>query len=307
MNNWISIKYENGFDYILLGKILTPFMLVALFLLIRQRVLGRYNAQLKKEVDQKIEELRKKDKILLKKHRMAAMGEVLSLIAHQWKQPLSAISSTILGINVKLASGKFNFEDRTHREKFLRYLKKKHDRMNHYVQFLSDTTDDFRNFFNPNKHKEPTSLLVPIKSALQIVEESMQSHGITIIEDFRVDAKLMLYKNEIMQVVLNLLKNSEDNFLGNAIAHPEIVITTYSDQDHYMIRICDNGGGISQEHIQKIFDPYFTTKHEDIGTGLGLYMSKMIIEEHHGGLLNMYNKDEGVCFEIIFQQKISQG
>ncbi|MDM5271318.1 transporter substrate-binding domain-containing protein [Sulfurovum sp. zt1-1] len=303
LNSWITIKYEQGFNYILLGKVLTPFVLIALLLLFRQSVLSKYNAQLKNEVEEKVKELRKKDKILLKKHRMAAMGEVLSLIAHQWKQPLSAISSTLMGIKVKLVSGQYNLNDQTDREKFLLYLDQKHNRINHYVEFLSNTTDDFRNFFNPNKHKESTSLLVPIRSALQIVQGSMQTHGINIKEDLRIDAELMLYKNEITQVVLNLLKNSEDNFLEKAIPHPEIIITTYTDQDHYIIRICDNGGGIPKEHINNIFDPYFSTKHEDIGTGLGLYMSKIIVEEHHGGLLNMYNTDQGVCFEIILTKR----
>jgi len=306
-NSWFSIKYENGFDYILFWKILTPLILIALFLLVRHRLLHRHNTQLKKEVDQKIAELRQKDKILLQKHRMAAMGEVLSLIAHQWKQPLSAISSTLMGIKIKLANGKFNLEDQADREKFLSYLEKKHDRINHYVEFLSDTTDEFRNFFNPNKHKEPVSLHEPIINALQIMEDSMKNHGIKIIKELQVDTELMLYKNEIMQVVLNLLKNSEDHFLENAVPHPEIIITTYSDPDHYILCICDNGGGIPQTYIKHIFDPYFSTKHEDIGTGLGLYMSKMIIEEHHGGLLKMYNTEEGACFEILFPKEISRG
>ncbi len=303
-NHWISIKYEQGFDYMLLGKILIPFILLALFVLIRQSLLSRYNAQLKKEVAQKVEELREKDKILLSKYRMAAMGEVISLIAHQWKQPLAAISSTLTGIKVKLASGKFNLEDQADQEKFLFYLERKHNRIDHYVQFLSDTTDEFRHFFNPNKHKESVSLNLPIKNALNIVQDSMQKHGITILEDLRIDTALMLYKNEIIQVVLNILKNSEDNFLENATPHPKIIITTYSEHNRYIIRICDNGGGVPKEDIKNIFDPYFSTKHEDIGTGLGLYMSKIIVEEHHGGLLNMYNTNDGACFEIIFTKEI---
>lgn len=304
INSWISIKYEQGFDYALLGKILTPFILIALFLLMKQRMISRYNIQLKNEVAQKIEELREKDKMLLNKYRMAAMGEVISLIAHQWKQPLAAISSAITGIKVKLESGKFDLEDKTDQAKFLLYLEKKHDRIEHSVQFLSDTTDEFRNFYNPNTPKETVSLHVPIKNALNIVQDSMQKHGITILEDLQIDTELMLNKNEMIQVVLNLLKNSEDNFLANATPHPKIMITTYGEQDRFVIRICDNGGGIPKEYINNIFDPYFSTKHENVGTGLGLYMSKIIVEDHHGGLLNVYNTDEGVCFEIIFAKEI---
>jgi len=301
INQWVSVKYEQGFDYRLFWQILIPFLVLALLLLISHLALRVYNKRLKKEIAQNIEELRKKDEILLKKYRMAAMGEMLSMIAHQWRQPLGAISSAVMGIEVKMASGKFNLDDKNDREKFLAYLERKHHSINDYVQYLSETTDDFRNFFNPNKSKESTSLTAPIENALNIVQIPMQNSGIEIVKEYKIDTKLDLYQNEVMQVVLNLLKNSEDNFLVKNIPDPKVTIVTRRDNDTLIISICDNGKGIPNDIIDKIFDPYFSTKDEKHGAGLGLYMSKIIIEDHHGGTLNLKNTINGTCFEIIFK------
>ncbi len=302
LNQWISVKYEQGFDYTLFWYILTPFLLLALILLVSYYILRQYNIRLKEEVNYKVEELRKKDEILLQKQRMAAMGEMLSMIAHQWRQPLGAISSTVMGIEIKIASGKFNLDDKNDREKFLAFLERKHHNINDYVQYLSTTTDDFRNFFNPNKIKNSVPLTAPIESALHIVEKPMENNGIEIIKDFKVDTKIELYQNEIMQVILNLLKNSEDNFLEKNISDPKITIATYTHDHNYTISICDNGGGIPADIIDKIFNPYFSTKDEKNGAGLGLYMSKMIIEDNHLGILNSKNSKVGVCFEIILSK-----
>jgi len=304
LNQWVSVKYEYGYEDTLFWKILTPFLLLAFILLISQYILKKYNTQLKNEVKQKVEELRQKDEVLIKKLKMAAMGEMLSMIAHQWKQPLGAISSAILNIEIKLESGKFNLDDKNDREKFLAFLEKKHQNINEYIQSLSTTTDDFRNFFNPNKHKDTVSLTVPVKKALEIVQTPMQDNGIEIITDFQEETVYSLYQNEVMQVVLNLLKNSEDNFLQRSTHNPKVTIRTYTTPDHAIIQIIDNGGGIPKEIIDTIFDPYFSSKDEKNGTGLGLYMSKIMIENHHDGMLNVTNTDDGVCFEICFKLEV---
>ncbi len=304
INQWVSVKYEKGFDYKLFWQILVPFLILALLLLISHFALRAYNKKLKKEIAHKIEELRHKDEILLKKHRMAEMGEMLSMIAHQWKQPLGAISSAVMGIEVKMESGKFNLDNENDREKFLIFLKRKHHSINDYVQHLSTTTDEFRNFFNPNKIKEDVLLTSPIESALKIVQKPMENNGIEIIKDFKVDAQIELYQNEVLQVILNLLKNSEDNFLEKNILDPKVTISTYTYDNNYIISICDNGGGISEHIIDKIFDPYFSTKDEKNGAGLGLYMSKIMIEDHHKGILNVKNTQDGICFKISFKIRV---
>jgi len=282
-------------------KILLPIFLLGILLIISHFVLRRYNKRLKEQVKLNIEELRKKDELLLQQQRMAAMGEMLSMISHQWKQPLGAINTAIMGIKIKIESGKFDLSDPFEKKKFLSYLDRKHNSILEYVQYLSSTTDDFKDFFNPNKSKELTALSTPIENALNIVQHAMKKNNIEISTDFHAQTEFMMYPNEITQVLLNLLKNSEDNFKEKRIQNPKIVIATLLNEEHAVIRIYDNGGGIPADIAKHIFEPYFSTKNDTLGTGLGLYMSKMIMEEHHNATLSMQNQNQGVTFELSFK------
>ncbi len=281
-------------------KIFSPILLLGILLLISHYVLRKYNKKLKNQVQLNMEEIKERDELLLQKQRMADMGEMLSMIAHQWRQPLGAINSAILGINIKIESGQFNLDDPADQDKFIAYLKKKHNSITDYVQHLSTTTDDFRNFFNPNKNKEIHPLTFPIENALTLVEDSLHKNGIKTVKDLQADPEFNMYQNEIMQVILNLIKNSEHNFSNKYITDPKITIATFLRGKKLVISICDNGGGIPNDIVKKIFEPYFSTKSEKHGTGLGLYMAKIIIEDHHNGILEVKNINDGVCFEMIF-------
>ena len=246
---------------------------------------------------QDLTQIRHKERLLIQQSRMAQMGEMLSMIAHQWRQPLGAISSAIFGIQTKIATGKY--DDQESNEELYKYLNTKHKRINEYVQFLSTTIDDFRNFFKPDKKKEFVVFESPIERALQIVEGALAVNGINVDHAFNVNEPVGMFQNEIMQVVLNIIKNSEDNFLERKVEQPKISIETHKKPAHYEIVISDNGGGISEDIISKVFDPYFSTKDEKNGSGLGLYMSKVMIEEHSGGLLRVENTIEGAEFSIL--------
>ncbi len=259
------------------------------------------NESLELKVQKAVQESKQNEKILQDQSRLAQMGEMLSMIAHQWRQPLGAISSAVIGIQIKLTSGQYNLEEQDDRDKFLKFMDKKHKNINEYVQFLSTTIDDFRNFFKPDKEKERIAITIPIERALQIVQTSMSAKDIEIKTDYSINMKLNLYQNEMMQVILNILKNSEDNFIEKKVSNPQIIIATREEESNYIISISDNGGGIPEDIIPKIFDPYFSTRNEKNGTGLGLYMSKIMIEEHNNGILTVKNIDNGVCFEIILK------
>lgn len=301
LNQWVTVKFEKSDTNVLtFWKILLPFLLIALLLILSQYAMRQYNNRLKNRVKDNLEELHKKDELLVQQHRMAAMGEMLSMISHQWKQPLGAINSAIMGIKIKIDSGKFDLSDPLDQKEFISYLDRKHENILEYVHYLTHTTDDFKNFFNPGKSKEVASLNAPVENALNIIQESLEKNGIEVIIDFKTEAKLMMYPNEVMQVILNLIKNSEDNFLEKKTRNPKIVITTFYKEESYMIRVCDNGGGIKEETAKHIFEPYFSTKNNKMGTGLGLYMSKIIMEDHHYGSLLMRNVSSSVCFELIF-------
>jgi len=246
-----------------------------------------------------LSDIKHKEKLLRDQTRLAQMGEMISMIAHQWRQPLGAISSSIFSIQTKRASGKFDLTLQKDRDKFFAFSDTKLEHINEYVQVLSSTIDDFRTFFSQDKHKEPVPLSAPLKRALHIVENSIKSKNIKLVTHYNDEQKLLLYQNEIMQVILNILKNAEDNFVEKGTKEPLITIVCEKDwNDEHLITISDNGGGIPKDILPKIFDPYFSTKNEKNGTGLGLYMSKTIVQEHHQGKLTVCNNKDGAVFKI---------
>jgi len=245
----------------------------------------RLNETLEEMVATEVEKNRIKDKQLLQQTKLAQMGEMISMIAHQWRQPLSAISSVAISVNLKAQMDKLDKQttiDAT-------------NKIAQYTKHLSETIDDFRNFFRQNKEKHYTSYTELINSVLRIVETSIINKDIEIIQELNSTVTFKTYINEVKQVLLNLIKNAEDVLLEREIENPKIFIESY---EHTLI-IRDNAGGIPEDIIDKIFDPYFSTKEEKTGTGLGLYMSKTIIEEHCGGKLTVYNDKDGAVFKIV--------
>ena len=226
------------------------------------------------------------------------MGEMISMIAHQWRQPLGAITSALISIESKILLKKYDCSKDEGQKKFFNFLRRKIKNTEEYIKTLSETIDDFRNFFKPDKKRELISILEPIQRALKIIEASLRNKNIILKLDFQYRDEVNIYSNEMMQVILNIVKNSEDNFLERKIEKPYIEIKTYSEKEFHCIEISDNGGGISEEIIDKIFDPYFSTKHEKNGSGLGLYMSKIMVEQHHSGKLLAKNSDVGAVFTI---------
>ena len=239
---------------------------------------------------------RQKDKQLLEQSRLAQMGEMISMIAHQWRQPLAAISSASGAITLKAK------RDRLGNELAIELSGKIAD----YSQHLSSTINDFREFFKTNKEKKEASFEEIVTCVLNIVEETIQSQNIKLIKEFQTDLKVETFPNEIKQVVLNLLKNAEDVLLDNKIVDPFIKIRTYQSEDNLHLEISDNGGGIPEKIIGNIFDPYFSTKTQKDGTGLGLYMSKTIIQEHCHGQLKVSNSEDGALFTIVLPQIIEE-
>ena len=237
--------------------------------------------------------LKEKTEQIIQQNRLAQMGEMMSMIAHQWRQPLNAISCTSGAMQIKALRDKIDKE----------MILSKTQEIADYAQHLSRTIDDFRDFFKPNKKMKLTSYKKIIESVLGIIKASIQNHNIDLIQDLKCDKKFQTYENEIKQVILNLIKNAEDILIDNSIKEPFIKISTFIENEFYILEVTDNGGGISKDIIGKIFDPYFSTKTKKDGTGLGLYMSKMIIEEHCNGKLEVYNTDCGATFKITLGEK----
>ncbi len=240
------------------------------------------------ELQAEMEKNKVKDHQLVQQSRLAQMGEMLAMIAHQWRQPLAAISSAAITLKMKAELGKISDE----------IIQKKCNDILDYSQHLSTTINDFRNFFKPTRSKNETDFNSLIESTLNIIGTSLANHSIRLIREFECTEQFVSYPNEIMQVLLNLIKNAEDALIEQQSANPLIIIRTYCGGGSFTIEVEDNAGGIREEIIDSIFDPYFSTKINKNGTGLGLYMSRTIIEEHCRGTIEPINTGEGVIFRV---------
>jgi len=179
------------------------------------------------------------------------------------------------------------------------FFEKSLGKISDYAQHLSATIDDFRGFFKDQKEKEDITLEEVVESSLRILSPSLSNSSIKVVKEYRCDKKFSSYSNELKQVVLNIIKNAEDILLERNIEKPEVYIKTYiEDGTKYILEINDNAGGIGEDIINDVFMPYFSTKKSKDGTGLGLYMSKTIIEDHCNGKLSVRNNTNGATFKI---------
>jgi len=250
----------------------------------------------------KEEEMKKKDIFIMHQARLAQMGEMLSMIAHQWKQPLSAISSTQISIKSTIELEKYNLEEKKERESFLIYVDERLDKIALYVQNLSKTIKDFSDFYKPTKESELLNIDAVVKKAYELVSDMMQDSAIEVEFELEANLSIAIYENEFMQVILNLLTNSKEQLIEKKINNPKIYVKSYLKSDKVMIEFEDNAGGVEEGILESVFDPYFSTKLEKNGTGLGLYMCKMIINEYHRGNISIQNTEDGVKFTIELER-----
>ncbi|MEA2018353.1 MAG: PAS domain S-box protein [Campylobacterota bacterium] len=233
-------------------------------------------------------ELYEKEEMMIAQSRHAAMGEMISMIAHQWRQPLSVIS---MGANNIMADVELDMVDNDE-------LKELSQDIIAQTNELSRTIDDFKEFFKPNKVSEVILISSIFDNAFNVVGKSLENNDIDVIKQFNSTKQIDTYSRELMQVFINILKNAKEILVENNIKNRKIIISIEDKKDFVQIEISDNAGGIPQWVIPKIFDPYFSTKSEKTGTGLGLYMSKTIVEKHLHGTLEATNKNDGACFKI---------
>ena len=234
------------------------------------------------------EKLQSHEKLLIIQSRQAAMGEMISMIAHQWKQPLSAISASVANMSVQLDLNTLYLDD----------LGDKFIGINEQVAYLSQTISDFSNFFKPGKGLETCFFNEPIEQAFSIIGKLLENNNISVTKEYTTTQSIDIYAKEFQQVCINLLKNAADALMESSQTVKSIHIYTYTKENSLILEISDNGGGIKAAVIEQIFEPYFSTKDEKSGTGLGLYMSKTIIENHLGGTIVCENNQEGALFRI---------
>jgi PAS domain S-box-containing protein len=236
----------------------------------------------------KVEELRLKDQLLMQQSRLAAMGEMIGFVAHQWRQPLNSLGLIAQEVSFRYKKGMFDEQ----------YLNSATAETMRVIRQMSQTLDDFRNFFKPERLKVPFKVIEIVTSTIKLIEASFREYNVKLDISAEDDVVVEGYPNEYSQVLLNILMNARDICLERQVEQARIEIRVFSEGGRAVATIADNAGGIPEQIMDRIFDPYFTTKGPDRGTGVGLYMAKTIIERNMNGRLTVCNTPEGAEFRI---------
>jgi signal transduction histidine kinase/ABC-type nitrate/sulfonate/bicarbonate transport system substrate-binding protein len=296
LNKWISVEYKKEFDYSLLYKILMIISVILLAILYRQKLLNRVNTQLKSKVEEKTKELveinhdleerikkeveqsLKKDRLLSQQQKMVSMGQMLENIAHQWRQPLSLITTNASAVKLKKQINDLDDE----------FLNNSLDSILNTSKYLSNTIDDFRYFFKPQKEKSDFYLEKCCAKTIDLINSNFLNYDIKIIYKIE-NIKVCGYETELIQVLINILNNAKDALVTSNNSEKFIFIDIFKKEDKAIIEINDNAGGIDEKIIDKVFEPYFTTKHQSQGTGIGLFMCQEIVTKHMNGQISISN------------------
>ena len=267
---------------------------------IKTKELQELNMSLESKISKEVSQNRKKDIIMFQQARLASLGEMLNNIAHQWRQPLGSITMIIQSFQTKLLLGKLTPEFVDDKVKDALFL----------ANNMSNTLDDFKNFFSPNKIKSKFSIKNCIEHSIELSKYLLLRENIKVELTIKKDVEINSFYNELSHVFLNIITNAKDALCSNVNKNDRIIkIIVNKFENNLVVNIVDNAGGIPQEVLPKIFEPYYTTKYKSAGTGIGLYMSKQIIEKHMEGQLSCKNirhkiKDERVFDCTLFTIKI---
>lgn len=236
-------------------------------------------------------EFLEQQKLIIEQSKSAAMGEMISMIAHQWRQPLQAVSILVQKLPItKMIEGDLSDE----------FIEQTVDDVSLQLDYMSKTIDDFRDFFKPGKGKDVVTIQRIIDKTKEFLGPILKNSSVTFTANGDDDIKILTHFNEVVQVFINIIKNAVDVMKERETKNRKLDIFYIKNESEVIIKICDNAGGIPFAVIDKIFDPYFSTKSNKNGTGLGLYMSKTIIEKHCNGTISAYNDNNGAVFEIRF-------
>jgi len=228
------------------------------------------------------------NKILTQQSKMAAMGEMIGNIAHQWRQPLMELSSILIHTEATI-----QIKNKISNDEILEVI----DKSNHILKYMSNTIDDFRNFFAKDKAKTKFKISEQIKRTVNILTSTLENQKIKINIIIKHNPNIYGYQNEYSQVLLNIISNAKDVLIQRGVEDPFIEVKVYEQENQCITEILDNGGGISEKYKDDIFKPFMTFEKKD-GTGIGLFMSKLIIENNMGGTLSAINEKDGAKFII---------
>lgn len=255
----------------------------------RKHEIEDLNDSLESKISHEVDKNRQKDQMMYQQSRFASMGEMIGNIAHQWRQPLNIMALVMQDIYISDQLGNLTSKK----------VEESYEKSNNLLQYMSQTIDDFRNFFKQGNEVEEFSLKDAVDSVYGLVSTNLSYNNIecsiSVVQDSVVRGGL----NEFKQVMINLLNNAQEAIQTNPDSQRHIDISIFQDKSKAFVQVCDDGGGMSKDVINKVFDPYFTTKNQTQGTGLGLYMSKQIIESSMHGSLTAKNVGKGAEFTVV--------
>lgn len=257
-------------------------------LAVKQHQLEALNRILEERVAGAVDELRLKDKIMLLQGRQAAMGEMINNIAHQWRQPINNLGLIVQNIKADYDGGRLTTEE----------LNEYVDKAFGTIRFMSHTINDFSSFFSPDRMKTRFSPHEGLTKVVAMLEATLSLKNIVLQIQQQDDVTVEGFSNEYNQVLLNLLNNAKDILVERGVEGARITVTVARENGQAVLKIRDNAGGIPEEIIDRVFDPYFTTKDQDKGSGIGLYMSRMIIKDHFNGSISVANRNGGAEFTV---------
>lgn len=259
-----------------------------------KNVMNEMIDNLENKIQEEITNRSNQEKLLAQQSKLAAMGNMLGNIAHQWRQPISEINAILMEVE---AIARY---DTLKTEFLLKSISTCYDVTEH----MSSTIGDFQNFFQPSKEKEFFNVHEVCLSAISVINASLKFHNIELEFKINENKDVFGYPREFAHAILNILSNSKDVLEERKITNPKIILSIKTGKQYTVIRIEDNAGGIKSENIDMIFEPYFTTKHATQGTGIGLYMTKMIIENNMNGIVDVENSEQGALFTIKLQNNV---
>ncbi|MFV0562336.1 CHASE4 domain-containing protein [Malaciobacter mytili] len=282
--------YQKGKKNILFFNLIISILFVILIYILfsYMQYQQKLNKKLQIEVEKEIKKQREQEQLLIQQSKLAAMGEMIGNIAHQWRQPLNALGLVMQNIQFAYQKGELDNN----------FMNKAVEKTNTLTTNMSKTIDDFRNFFKPNKTKSYFKINETIEKTIFLLESTFEHYNIKIQRDLAEEIELFGFSSEFSQSILNILSNAKDALIETTFENKKIVVKSYKKNETAIIEIEDNAGGIEDKIKDKIFEPYFTTKEEGKGTGIGLYMTKTIIENSMYGKLEVENTKDGAKFII---------
>lgn len=282
-------EVSKEFNYELFLELIIFILLLGIFILSKFFYKEKEKIRLDSEAKVEEQKSKEKEKLLSERNKFVSMREMIENIAHQWRQPLSQINSAVLIVDDLLFEKGIKSID----------IEEKLLEIESQTEYMSKTIDDFKNFFEPNKEKKSFMMHELLQKSIYILKGNLKYNNITVETNLNNTLKCFGHPSELQQVIVAILNNAKDALLQNKVKNAKITINSKRYNGMIIITICDNAGGINESIIDKIFDPYFTTKHKSQGTGLGLYISKLIVEESLNGELTATNTEVGACFEIL--------